>query len=85
MGVQCASAAGKLLRIVRACGGAARKNAAFWQEMCGTRCNYHDIRVTTRRMRKKVGIDGGVFAPEKLWIFCELRKNRYISENLILF
>jgi len=74
-----------LLRIVRACGGAARKNAAFWQEMRGTMCNYHAICVTTRRMRKKVGIDGGVFAPEKLWIFCELRKNRYISENLILF
>lgn len=85
MGVQCASAAGKLLRIVRACGGAARKNAAFWQGMRGKRRNYRIICAMTRRMRKKVGIDGGVFAPEKLWIFRELRKNRYISENLILF
>ena len=83
--MRCASAAGKLLRIVRACGGAARKNAAFWQEIRGKRRNYHVICAVTRRMRKKVGIDGGVFAPEKLWIFCELLENRYVSENLILF
>lgn len=83
--MRCASAAGKLLRIVRACGGAARKNAAFWQEIRSTRCNYHIICAMTRRMRGKVGIDGGVFAPEKLWIFCELWENRYVSENLILF
>ena len=75
----------KPCRVFSACGGAARKNAAFWQEMRGKRCGYHAICVTTRRMRKKVGIDGGAFAPEKLWIFRELRKNRYISENLILF
>ena len=83
--MRCASAAGKLLRIVRACGGAARKNAAFWQEIHDTRCNYCIICDVTRIVREKVGIDGGVFAPEKLWIFRELRKNRYISENLILF
>lgn len=61
------------------------ENAAFWQEIRGKRRNYHVICAVTRRMRKKVGIDGGVFAPEKLWIFCELWENRYVSENLILF
>ena len=49
------------------------------------RRDQHNICAITHKIREIVSIDGDVFTREKLWIFCELSKNRYVSENLILF